>query len=62
MLADVIGLAEALQEEAGHWGFVPAAIGIGVAELVDREGRVVGGGSEAVEPVLVGDRVDDRLG
>lgn len=47
VLADVIALAEALGAEARLLGKSPLAIGVGVAELVDPEGRIQ---SEATIP------------
>ena len=40
ILADALALARALQADAARLGFPVAALGVGVAELVDRAGRV----------------------
>jgi glucokinase len=40
VLADVIELVQALREEARRQGVNPVALGVGVAELVDRDGNV----------------------
>lgn len=41
VLADVVGLARSLQEEAAQLHVTPVAIGVGVAELVGVDGRVL---------------------
>ncbi len=41
VLADVIGLAQSLQKEATQQRVTPAAIGIGVAELIGNDGTVL---------------------
>ena len=40
ILADTVALARDLQDEARRLGLSVAALGLGVAELVDRQGRV----------------------
>ena len=40
ILADAVALARELQDEAGRLGLPVQALGLGVAELVDRKGRV----------------------
>lgn len=40
ILADTLALARGLKEEAGHLGLPVQTLGLGVAELVDRKGRV----------------------
>jgi glucokinase len=41
VLQDVLGLAEALRDETSRRGWKLAALGVGVCELVDTQGRVV---------------------
>jgi glucokinase len=41
VLADVVGLAQSLQQEAGRQELEPAAVGLGVAELVSVDGQVL---------------------
>jgi glucokinase len=41
VLQDALGLAEALREETSRRGWKLAALGVGVCELVDTQGRVV---------------------
>jgi glucokinase len=40
-LTDVISLARSLQQEGAQQGMSPAAVGVGVAELVDPDGRIL---------------------
>ncbi len=41
VLNDVIALTKSLQEEAQELAIVPASVGIGICELVSRDGRVL---------------------
>jgi len=41
VLADTLALAHDLRTEASRLGLHPTALGVGVAELVDRQGRVI---------------------
>jgi glucokinase len=57
VLADVIGLAQSLIGEVARQEYTPSALGIGVAELVDRAGRVVSEATIRWKGVPVGERV-----
>jgi glucokinase len=59
VLLDVVGLCRTLQEEAKSQDRMPAAIGIGVAEMVDLHGRVVSEATIRWKEIDVKARVHD---
>ena len=61
VLTNVIGMARSLMQEAKKHALQPTAIGLGVAELVDREGNVLSNATIRWKGVLVRERVAQLL-
>jgi glucokinase len=57
VLADVIRIVQSLRQEASREGFTPAAVGIGVAELVDVGGQIVSAATVRWQGIPVATRV-----
>jgi glucokinase len=62
VLDDVIDQARALRREATRFGVEPIALGLGVAELVGVDGRVLSSATIAWRDIAVGEEIHARMG
>ena len=62
MLSDVVEIARALQREAAELGITPTAIGLGVAELVGDDGRVLSGATIQWQGLAVNEAIRSATG
>jgi glucokinase len=62
VLDDLIEQARALQREATRFGVEPIALGLGVAELVGLDGRVLSSATIAWRDIAVGEEIHARMG
>ncbi len=62
VLTDVIDIVCSLQEEATRLGVAPTAVGVGIAELVSPQGRVLSAATIPWKDVSIGEEIQLRTG